>query len=213
MRTTRYLAAGLGAALAFGVGGAAFAASTPTAPSSPPGLTWFLDQVAQNLGVSPAALKSAVEKAEISAVQRLESEGRISASRAQTLETKIESGHLVPFAFHRPFAGHGLLGMRGRLLTATADFLGVSPATLQGELRQGKSLAAIAEADGKTLQQLEAAVATALQADLQKAVTAGRITQAEADAMLSRLEKVLPTLLQKTWPAHPASPSPSGGQG
>ncbi len=57
----------------------------------------------------------------------------------------------------RPFFGFGPMG----LLQTAATYLGVSQATLVKDLRSGKTLAAIAKANGKSVSGLETALIAA----------------------------------------------------
>ena len=61
------------------------------------------------------------------------------------------------------------------------------PADLRTQLEAGKTLAAIATANGKTADGLKAALTTAAKSDLDAAVTAGKLTQAQEDKILAAL--------------------------
>ena len=75
-------------------------------------------------------------------------------------------------------------GMRA----AARRYLGIHAAQLRGDLRSGKTLAAIAgSTNGKSEAGLIAALVAARQATLAAEVASGRITQAQANALLPKL--------------------------
>lgn len=80
--------------------------------------------------------------------------------------------------------GLGDRGPRRGGLTAAADYLGVSPATLFSDVQSGKTLAQVAEATpGKSVQGLIDAIVAAEKTQLTAAVSSGRLTQAQADQL------------------------------
>ena len=86
------------------------------------------------------------------------------------------------------------------MLRSAARFLALSPRELRAEL-PGTSLAALAAAEGKSTEALEAAMVGPAKARLARAVATGRITQARADRLLQRLEQAAARLAAKTFPA------------
>ncbi|MGA2453571.1 MAG: hypothetical protein ABSG93_08635 [Solirubrobacteraceae bacterium] len=77
---------------------------------------------------------------------------------------------------------------RGRVLSTAASYLGVGAPQLRAELRAGKTLAQVADAtSGKSEAGLIEALVAARKATLTKAVTAGKITQAQANVALPNL--------------------------
>ena len=95
-----------------------------------------------------------------------------------------------PFGMH---GGPGMPGMRGgagggllasEVLKTAATYLGMSQADLATALKGGKTLADVAKDKGKTADGLIKALTDAAKANLDAAVTAGWITQKQADAVL-----------------------------
>ena len=73
-------------------------------------------------------------------------------------------------------------------LAAAAAYLGLTVAQIQTSVQAGQTLAQIAAAtSGKSVDGLVAALVTAEKAELAAAVTAGKITQAQADAIIPTL--------------------------
>jgi hypothetical protein len=63
---------------------------------------------------------------------------------------------------------------------------------------KGKSLAQVATAHGKTAAGLKAALLAPFEARLEKAVTAGRLSPADAQARIGRISARLDALISKT---------------
>jgi hypothetical protein len=108
-------------------------------------------------------------------------------SRGTTFEAALRGGPPGPF---------GPLGLRGPAhrdlaggLRAAADYLGISVDTLLGDLRSGKTLADEAKAHDTSVDGLVQTLVAAARSKLDDAVKAGRLTQAQEDAIASRLEQ------------------------
>jgi hypothetical protein len=76
----------------------------------------------------------------------------------------------------------------GADLSAAAKYLGLSESDLRARLRDGDSLADVAKAQGKDVGGLQDAIVAAAKADLDKAVADKRLTQSQADDILSALK-------------------------
>jgi len=113
---------------------------------------------------------------------------------ALAVPTLAQEGAEVPGA---PFGCRGWgLGFGGRswaVFDAAAEVLGLTPGGLFSELHGGKSLADVAEAQGKELEAVQeamgAARAEAMKEAIEQAVEDGHLTQEQADWMLEGLEK------------------------
>jgi hypothetical protein len=90
----------------------------------------------------------------------------------------------------------GIGGIGGASLTTIATALGVAEADLRTELQAGKSIADVAGEKGVALQTVVDAVIAEHTTALSQAVANGRITQAQADAMLAQARANLPNLLE-----------------
>jgi hypothetical protein len=102
-------------------------------------------------------------------------------------------------------------GPAGARLPSAASYLGLKPAELRGQLRAGKSLAQIAAAtSGKSVAGLIETLVTARKATLAARVSAGAITQVQADARLATLTKRVTAAVNRTRPPKPASRRPTG---
>jgi uncharacterized protein (DUF433 family) len=219
-RIARFLAGGAAAAVLAGAVGAtalAQSAPTPTAPGKAAIQAQsdaFVNVLASKLGKTPDEVRNAFKAAQKDMVSQALAAGRITKEQADRLNQRIDQGAGVPFkpGFAMPGARHdgkGVPGVRaGFGGPALARFLGIQPRDLMNELRQGKSLAQVAQAHGKSVDQLKTFIRDQAKTRLQAAVKAGKITQAQADAALKRLTDNLDATVNRVPPVRG-----KGGQG
>ena len=177
--TKRKAAAGAAAVLALAGGGAAVAATqlSPKAESDA-----VVNDAAKQLGVSPTELKSALTNALEDRLDAAVKDGRLTQAQADELKQRLESGDM-PLLGGPIGGGHHMMGFPH--LGAAATYLGVSESDLQTQLADGKTLADVAKAKGKTVDGLVAALVADEKKELAQAVSDGRLTQAQADDMLA----------------------------
>jgi hypothetical protein len=205
--TSKKVLAATVAGLAVAGGGAAIAASQTESPASS-----FLDSVAKHLGISSAELEDATRAAAIDQVDQALEEGRITQEQADELKSRIESedfpGFLGPgligprlFEFgHAERGGPGHHMLFGDKLSSAADYLGLTQAELREQLAGGKSLAEIAEAEGKSVDGLQQAMLAGAKSDLDEAVRNERLTQEQADEIYEHLQSSIDDLVNGTLP-------------
>lgn len=132
----------------------------------------------------------------------------LSAVRAQT-PTPQAQGPACP-------AGRPGLALRwgGERPGSLAAALGMTPEQLRAAVRDGQTVAQLAEAKGLTIEQLVDKVLAARQARVAEAVEAGRLTQEQADARLAQMRERLTERLQNgtctTGMRHGAGPREDG---
>ena len=205
MRSSRYVMtaiAGAGALLAGG--GAALASHDGDRESR---CEAAFARIAERRGVSVAELEAQIKAHMLARIDAALAAGRISAEQASKLRQRIADAEPCQRAGHRRGPGglghrglgHRALGLR-HALSSAAEYLGLTKAELRAQL-PGNSLAGLAEKQGKSVEGLKAAILTPAKEKLAKAVAAGRITQARADAALERLEAAVGRLVAKTFPA------------
>jgi hypothetical protein len=98
-------------------------------------------------------------------------------------------------------------GGGGDELTAAAGYLGLTESALATQLEAGKTLAQVAGAtNGKTVAGLVDALVAAEKTEIAAAVTANRITQAQADQVIATLKDRFTALVNGTRPSHDGSP-------
>lgn len=108
----------------------------------------------------------------------------------------------VPFG---PRGGHGpMLGLGGpawggqSTLDAVSKLLGLTPEQIHEQRLAGKSLVQIAQEKGVSKDQLVAAILAAKKAVLDSLVSAGKLTQAQADAMYANMQTQVPLAVERT---------------
>lgn len=206
--TSRKVLAATVAGLAVAGGGAAIAASQGDSDGSS-----FFDAVARHLGISTEELEDATKAAAIDEVNQALEEGRLTEEQADELRSRIESGEgpwlfgpgLSGFRGHGDFGrgpgpGHHFFLFHPDELSAAADYLGLTEAELREQLAEGKSLAEIAEAEGKGVDGLKQAILDDARSALDEAVANDRLTQEQADALYERLQGSIDDLVNGTFP-------------
>jgi hypothetical protein len=165
-------------------GGVAIAATEPWNPKEE--ARAVIEDAAQQLGVTPNALSDALKQALKNRVDDAVSAGRLTEEQGAELKSRIDASDIpIPLGILGPKEfgfgigpDHG--GPMGGLSTA-ADYIGLSEADLRSRLSDGKTLAQIAKAEGKSVDGLVQAMLDDAGQKLDAAVDAGKLTQAEAD--------------------------------
>jgi hypothetical protein len=177
--------AGGTAALAAVLGGGAAVAATGSSPAEESDA--IVADAAEQLGVSAQELDAALTEALKNRVDAAVAAGRLTEAQAAELKERIDAGE-VPLVGVGPGHGHHR-GHHGFVdFEAAASYLGLEEAALRERLRDGETLAEVAAAEGKTAAGLVDALVAAATADLAEKVEAGRITDAQRDAILEDLE-------------------------
>jgi hypothetical protein len=165
--------------------------------------TSFLDRVAAKLGIETRALEQAMDEARDEEIDEAVANGRLTEEQGERLKERADrapSGPGLPFrgGFHMGFAmGFGLCASLDEL----AEFLGVQPETLREELRaEGATLGSVAEAHGKSRDELRAFLLERLSERLSTAVESGRITQERADEIQANAEQRIDGIIDGEFP-------------
>jgi hypothetical protein len=186
----RRAAIGVVGLAALGGGGAAVAASKSGGSPAAENQAIAADAAGQ-LGVSPSALTAAIKKAMVDQIEAQVTAGTLTKAEATAIEARLATSNAPLFALGGGHGGpgHGGHGRGGGPISfdAAATYIGISASDLRTQLAAGKSLGAIATANGKTVDGLKAALTTAAKSDLDTAVTAGKLTQAQEDQILATL--------------------------
>ena len=173
----------------------------------------FLDRVAAKLGIGTDELAQAVRDARTDQINEAVAAGDLTQEQADELIEKLDElpagapflgGHFGRGdgpGFGRFGLGHGgglCAGVGGEEL---ATFLGIDEAQLREELAvDGATLAGVAEAHGKSRDELRSFIMDTAQAKADQAVANGGITQERADAIMARLENNVDELIDNDFP-------------
>jgi hypothetical protein len=199
MKRNRKLLFGAAALVAAAGGGVAIAASDNTSPAEENQA--IINDAAQQLGVSPSKLSDALKKALGDRIDAAVAAGRITKAEGDAQKQRLESGDVPLFA--GPHRGFGHFGAPLHGFDAAATYLGLTEAQLRTELESGKTLAQVAQAHGKSVSGLVDALVAEAKSHLDAAVKAGRLTQAEADDLLSGLHDRINSMVNSMRPAQP----------
>ncbi len=205
LKLKRKLAIGGAVVAAAGLTGGAYAASSGgTNPRQA-----FINDVAKRLNVSPTALNDALKGAYQDQLSQAVKSGKLTQAQANKIKQRIAKRPLAPIGFaHRGFLGRGPggrgfgAGLRARGLDAAAKYLGLTNAQLRTQLRSGKSLAQIATAQHKSVSGLTSTLQADIKARLDKAVAAKRLTSAQEQKIISRLDQRLNKLVNRKGLGH-----------
>jgi hypothetical protein len=132
------------------------------------------------------------------ALKKLVNAGTLTQTQADAVAKALEAA--------RPQGGPGHHGGPG--LAAAAKAIGISEADLGTAVRSGKTVADVARAKGVDVKTVIDAIVTDMNSHLADAVSNGRLTQAQADAMKSKAAERATDLVNGTLP-----PRGDGGPG
>ena len=171
-----------------------------------------LDDAAKRLDVTPDKLRDALVAAQDAQLDEAVKAGKLTREQADEIKAmRKKSGSVFGgplggprfrggphlFGGRELHGGPGLRGPRGGMISDLAKALGLSTEKLFEQLRSGKSIADVAKAQGKPLDDVRASVKAATKARLDKAVSNEDLTQKQADRMLERLDAMLKNLDSK----------------
>jgi urease accessory protein UreF len=161
----------------------------------------ILDNAAKRLGVTPQKLADALQGAALDQIDAAVAAGRLTKEQGDALKQRIQSGNGLGGALGVPFffGPHGHARLAGGFLAtldSVASYLGLTTAQLRDQLQSGKTLAQIAQAQGKSVDGLEQAIVAAATTKLNQAVANGQLTAAQRDAILSRLKSSVESLVR-----------------
>jgi hypothetical protein len=182
--------------VAVGAGGAIAASQlTPEQRSDA-----IVADAAEQLGVEASELDAALTKALQNQVDAAVADGRLTEEQGEELKERIAAGD-VPLVGLGPGGGPGGHGHHVLDLSAAADFLGLTESEVRTALHEdGQTLAEVAEAEGKSVDGLVAALVSAARERLDQAVEDGRLTEAQRTERLAELEERIRDVVENGLP-------------
>jgi uncharacterized protein (DUF433 family) len=201
MSARRIAALALTGALLAGGTGAAIAAVTKD--DGKQAEQAVLNDAAKRLNVTPEQLRDALSQAQDAQLDQAVKDGKLTQKQADAINARrkqtgrvLGGGPFGPGFGHRGFGpgfgpGFGHRGLGGAIFPDIAKALGITREELRTQLRDGKSIADIAKAQGKSLDDVRAALKADAKTAADKAVKDGDLTQKQADELLSHLDKAL----------------------
>ncbi len=203
--TTRRIAVIGGTLVALAAGSAGAVAATSTDEAKEREKT-VLDTAAKELEVTPDELRSALRAGQSAQLDQAVKDGTLTQEQADRIKERMASSGLVlggggkggPGGHHRGGPGGGR-----EMMTDVAKALGLTEAQLRTQLEDGKTIAEVAKAQNKDLDDVKAAVKKAAVARLDQQAKDGDITKAQRDEIVEHLEDHIDRLGEK----------PLGGRG
>lgn len=156
----------------------------------------FVERLASLLNVSVDDLQTAAKQAAKETVDAAEENGDLAPNLADRLRVRIENGRGILGPTDHPRFGFPWpriktrIGIGLRMLDAQAEALGLAPAELREAMRDGKTLAELAQEKGVSAEQMKEAVVARAREQLQEAVADGNLTQKQADRIIIQLESI-----------------------
>jgi hypothetical protein len=183
---TKIIAA-VAALLVVGGGGAAIAATGALSPREESQA--ILGDAAEQLGVETNELSAALKQALKNRVDAAVEAGRLTEEQGDEMKERIDADEFPLFGLGPGGPGHHHHFGHGAGLEAAAAFLGLTEAELRTALEDGRTLAEVAESEGKTVAGLVDAMVAASTEELEQAVEAGRLTEAQKNEIVATLEE------------------------
>jgi hypothetical protein len=211
MSRTQKLVVAAAALVAVSVAGGAIAATKAFSPKQE--RQAIINDAAGQLGVSPAQLTNALKQALKNRVDAAVKDGRLTTKQAARLKKAIDAGDAPLFGLGRPGRldrdHHGFGFKRGfghhgpfkAGLESAAKYLGLSEEKLFAQLRDGKTLAQVAKAQGKSVSGLVNTMTKDAETKLDQAVKDGKLTEAQKKEFVTGLEARVTDLVNGRFPA------------
>jgi hypothetical protein len=190
MTRIQKIAVGVVALVAVGGAGAAVAATKLGSPQEESRAV--VNDAANQLGVTPERLTTALKTALKNRVDAAVKAGRITKAEGDALKTRIDENAVPLLGPGRGRFEHGGPGHHGpghlHGLDTAAKYLGMTEASLRTALEGGKTLAQVAKDRDKSVDGLVDALVADKRDGIDQAVKDGKLTRAEADEFLSGLK-------------------------
>ncbi len=172
----------------------------------------FWNALAKQLGITVDQLKTKTVAAEKDVIEQMVTDGKITRAQADQMEQNLNTNQPFGFGF-RGFPGVGGRGPRGRFpqgqvpngqgkpfgmgpwfdlnntteVEAIAKVLNMQSADMVSQLRSGKTLADLAKTQNVDEAKVKQAIIDTRKAEVQREVTDGLLTQAQADQITTNL--------------------------
>jgi hypothetical protein len=187
------------------------------ASSSSAQCSTFMQHFAVEIGKTQAQINSAFQKAIADTLADEVKAGQITQAQADAIKAKLANQTPCTLPTVRTPGGDktAIGAYMQQYLTAAASALGVTQTQLNTDLKSGQSLSQIAAAQHVSEADFRTKLIAGLKPALDQAVTDKKITAAQEQAIITRLQTgELPlwkAQVRRPKPAAPASPSPAAG--
>lgn len=179
-------------------------ATTTTTSGTNTYCTQYQQNLANELHISVSTLQQDQKTAIDNTINQMVKDGKLTQAQASTLEARVNA-HQACSRKANPFghfiAAQFLKKYRGDIENSIASGLHLTTAQLTAQLQSGKNLSQVATAQHISTTQLRTIVTNAVQSALNKAVSNGDLTQAQATSF-SQMMKNHPQFLAHLLNAH-----------
>ena len=157
----------------------------------------FIAKTAENLGITVDELTAAMTNARFEMIDEAVADGKLTEEQAAKLKERIqEYGPLIQP--HRVKDKHrACLGARF-MVSAAATVLDMEAADLTEQLKSGQSLAAVAEAQGMSVDDFKAGLLSQVKTELDTKVADGKLAQERADKIYAGVEENIDRIISAT---------------
>jgi hypothetical protein len=178
------------AGMSFGLRQSPASTATVDASKSSAVCSNFMKHLAVDLSKSQAEINAAFQKAIAETLADEVKSGQITQAQADALKKKLANQTPCNLPSHAPRPGgeKALAAFMQQYLAAAASALGITETQLQTDLRSGQSLSQVAAAQHVTEADFRTKVIAGLTPALDKAVTDKKITAAQEQEILTRLQ-------------------------
>lgn len=164
-----------------------------------------LAQVATSKGVAVQKVIDALVADRNSEIDAAVKAGLITQTRGDQMKTNVTAR--ITARVNGTFAGpgfgmgrgHGMMGPREDL-SVVAKAIGISDSDLLTALQSGRSIADVAKSKNVAVQTVIDALVASEKTEVQAMVTAGRITQGQADTMIANMTQRVTAVVNGTFP-------------
>ncbi len=185
---------------ALGLGAIAIGGAVTSAQEGDGPVGTFLSKVAERLGVSEDELKTAIQDTRVEMIDEAVAEGRLTEEQGERLKERADEGGFLfpPRHGEGRFRGHCQRAAR-LILETSAEVLDMPKDELTQQLKDGNSLAEVAEAQGMSVDDFKAGLLDEVKAKLDALVDEEKLTEDQADRIFQAFEDHIDRIVD----AHP----------
>src|SRR3990172_8825950 len=185
----------LAALAVIGLGAVAIGGAVTSAQEGDGPVGTFVSKLAEKLGVSESELTTAIKDTRVEMLDEAVAEGRLTQEQADRMREKINESDYGLFGFGRGFGDRLCHRAAGHVLGTAAEVLDMPKEDLAQQLKDGKSLAQVAEAKGMSVADFKSALLDKEKANLDTLVSEDKLTQTQADKIYEKFQENIDTIV------------------
>lgn len=178
------------AVVALGLGAVALGGAVTSAQSGDGPLGTFLARVAEKLGISEEKLSTAIRDTQLEIIDEQLAQDNITPEQAARLRERVEEGGILfpPRPGHH--LRHAVCHRLGYLIVhAAAQVLDMETPQVIEEVKSGKNLAQVAEAQGMSVEEFTPALLNQVGIDLDELKEQGKLTEEQGTRIFQAIEE------------------------